>query len=257
MDITNRKDPSSICIENLYTDKELDFKLQLQQYFSESLGSCYDKLQNFPKYIPRQDMTRFLCKYELFKKVLNIQGSIFECGVFLGGGLMSFAQFSSILEPVNTQRQIVGFDTFSGFTQINEKDQNNSEHSNPGGLAIDSYDDINQAIKLYDMNRFINHMPKVELVRGDIIKTLPEYLKANSHSLVSLLYLDLDVYEPTYYTIKTVLPRMPKGSIIAFDELNNKIWPGETLALLENLNINHYSIKRFTFGSYMSYIVLD
>ena len=32
--------------------------------------------------------------------------------------------------------------------------------------------------------------------------------------------------------LKNFISRMPKGAIIAFDELNNKNWPGETVALL-------------------------
>ena len=36
---------------------------------------------------------------------------------------------------------------------------------------------------------------------------------------------------------------MPKGAIIAFDELNNKNWPGETVALLESIDINILKLK--------------
>jgi hypothetical protein len=35
-------------------------------------------------------------------------------------GLMTFAQLSSILEPTNFERKVIGFDTFSGFTNLTE-----------------------------------------------------------------------------------------------------------------------------------------
>ena len=50
-----------------------------------------------------------------------------------------------------------------------------------------------------------------------------------------MLYLDFDIYEPTLTALENFLPRMPKGSVIAFDELNNPDWPGETMAFLESM----------------------
>ena len=45
---------------------------------------------------------------------------------------------------------------------------------------------------------------------------------------MSLLFIDCDLYEPTRAALRAFLPRMPKGAIVAFDELDNPIWPGET-----------------------------
>ena len=47
----------------------------------------------------------------MFKEILNVHG-IVECGVLYGNGTMTFAHLSSILEPVNFTRKIIGFDTF-------------------------------------------------------------------------------------------------------------------------------------------------
>ena len=112
-------------------------------------------------------------------------------------------------------------------------------------------------MRLYDLNRSIGHVPKIELVSGDAIKTIPAYIKDNPHLIVSLLYLDFDLYEPTKKAIEYFVPRMPKGAIIAFDELNQKQWPGETLALLDTLGINSLEIKRFPFSPALSYAVIS
>ena len=45
-----------------------------------------NKFLNFPNYTRRQVMAKFLAKYELFKKILKIKGSVIECGVHEGGG---------------------------------------------------------------------------------------------------------------------------------------------------------------------------
>ena len=83
------------------------------------------------------------------------------------------------------------------------------------------------------------------------------YLKDNPHLVVSLLYLDVDLYEPTKIAIETFLPRMPRGAVIAFDELNARIFPGETIAVAETLGIRNIRIERFPFDSYVSFAVLE
>jgi len=240
------------------TKNEIDYYSNLKSYFEKSLGTTIDKLSNFSKYVPRQDLAIFLAKYEIFKKILNIQGSIIECGVFLGGGLMTFAQLSSILEPVNHQRRIIGFDTFSGFTSMSKQDAHStSKLAKKGGLNTNSFSDLEKSISLYDSNRFLNHIPKIELVKGDISKTMPLFLKKNPHTIVSLLYLDADVYKPTKTALKNIVPRMPKGAVIAFDELNTDLFVGETLAALDTIGINNIRVERFSFEPSISYAVLD
>ena len=241
-----------------HTNEELDYLRDLDKYFTNSFGTNIEKLDNFTKYVPRQKIAYFLAKYEAFKKVLNIQGSIIECGVNYGGGLMAFAQFSAIFEPVNNQRKIIGFDTFSGFTELSKKDKGStSEFAKKGGFGVNTYDDILKAIKLYDSNRFLNHMSKVELVKGDAVKTIPKYLKKNPHTLVSLLYLDFDLYEPTKIAIENFVPRMPKGGVIVFDEINSKPFTGETVAVLDTIGVRNYKIERFPFDPDFAYAVLD
>ena len=240
------------------TDNELSFYANLEKYFDESIGNNVEKLSNFSKYVPRQDLTNFITKYEIFKKILNVHGSIIECGVFLGGGLMAFSQLSSILEPMNHQRKIIGFDTFSGFKTLSEKDSGStSSFAKKGGLKINAYGDLEKCISIYNQNRFLNHIPKVELVKGDVSTSLPKYLKNNPQTVISLLYLDMDVYKPTKFVLKNLIKRIPKGGIIAFDELNSKKFVGETLAVLDTVGIHNLRIERFSFEPNKSYAIIE
>ena len=90
-----------------------------------------------------------------------------------------------------------------------------------------------------------------------ILKTCTSYLQKNQHLTIALLYLDFDLYEPTKHALKNFVPRMPKGSVIAFDEVNHPDWPGETLAVIEGLGINSLRIERFEFDSMRSYAVIN
>lgn len=254
------QDPSRIQSKHLSTQKEVEYRNELNDFFAKSHGSFTEKLQNFPKYVPRQALAKFLFRYEVFKKILNVHGSILECGVYLGGGLMSFAQLSTIFEPYNYQRKIIGFDTFTGFSSVSKEDKKGrSEHLKKGGYEIDAkeYEELKKCIDLFDSNRFLKHLQKVDLIRGDVSKTLPKYIKENPHIIVSLLCLDMDVFAPTRNALKVVLPRMPKGAVIIFDELNSDTWPGETEAVLKTIGIKNLRLQRFPFDPMRSYAVID
>ena len=101
-------------------------EIQVAEKLAETFARCPDpigtRLDNFPKYVRRVQLKRFLALYEIFKRILPVKGSVVECGVFRGFGLMSWAKLSAILEPENLTRRIYGFDTFSGFPSLSAKD---------------------------------------------------------------------------------------------------------------------------------------
>lgn len=242
----------------LRTDAEQQEGARNHSCFERNPHSWEVKLENFPKYVRRQNLTRFLALYEIFKRVLPIKGSVIECGVNHGYGIMTWAKLSAILEPVNLTRRIYGFDTFEGFPGLSEADMSAaSSHVKVGDLAADSMEELSELIDVYDSTRFLGHVGKVELIKGDATETIPRFVEENPHVLVSLLYLDFDIYDPTKIALETLLPRMPKGAIVAFDELDNPLWPGETLAMLETHAKRPLRIERLEFDPYIGFAVLD
>lgn len=230
---------------------------ELGKYIESSQLSNIEMFENFAKYIPRWSLMRFLTKYEMFKRILDVAGVIIEAGVYHGGGLMSWAQLSAILEPYNHQRHIIGFDTFEGFTSLADKDgSENPKFKKAGAWASTSYDDILRCSQIHDITRPMGQIPKVYLVPGDIMETAERFIKENPQTVVSLLYLDVDLYEPTKKMLEVFAPRMVKGSIIAFDQINTQAFPGETLAVDEMLGIRNLEIKRFPFGTSITYAIL-
>jgi hypothetical protein len=222
--------------------------------FEQNSASIESKLDNFPKYVRRQPITRFLALYEIFKMVIPVKGSVIECGVHEGFGTMSWARLSAILEPVNFTRRVYGFDTFAGFPGVGRKDKTRvSKAVAPGGLAANSFDELNELAAINDSTRFIGHIPKVKLVKGDAVKTIPRFVREHPHLMVSLLYLDFDLYAPTKVALEHFLPLMPAGAIVAFDELDNPLWPGETQACIELLRKQRLSIERLPFDPYIGF----
>lgn len=230
----------------------------VEELFTSAAGSFAERIDAFPKFASRQAMAKFLARYEMFKKILDVNGSIVECGVLHGGNLLAFAKLSSIFEPTNHVRKIIGFDTFEGFADIHEMDRKgDSSHLQKHALTGSTLNEVEAAIKLYDTNRPLSHIPKIELVPGDLCKTAKQYVHDNPHLVVSLLYLDVDLYEPTKAALESFVPLMPKGAIVVFDQLNAKMFPGETKAVDEVLGLRKIKIERFYFDSYLSYCVLE
>lgn len=242
-----------------YTPGEVNVMDDLCEAFGASSATLAQRLQTFPRHVRRQDVARFLVKNELFKIALPANGSVVECGVFAGGGLFGWMHFSAIYEPYNHTRRIVGFDTFSGFPTIHQKDltEGKSEHTRIGAFQTGSpiFEELANLARIHDANRPLGHIPKVELVVGDACTTIPDYVATHPSLLISLLYLDFDLYAPTKTALDTLLPRVVKGGVVAFDELNCAEFAGETTALLEVLSLETVELKRFPMDPYISYFI--
>jgi hypothetical protein len=137
---------------------------------------------DFPMYISRQELTRFFSRYELFKEALQVKGSIVECGVFRGAGLMLYAQLSAIFEPIAVDREVIGFDSFQGFSTLDRKD---GDFPDVGDFSNTNLKRLQKAIQLFDMNRPLGHVQKVRLVEGNACETIPKFFEENPHSVGS------------------------------------------------------------------------
>ena len=203
-------------------DEQIEASLN-KECFDKNPESWEVKIENFPKYIKRQNLTRLISLYEIFKMTLDIKGSVVECGVNQGFGVMTWAKLSAILEPTNLTRRIYGFDTFDGFPEVSDQDLSmNSKHIKPGDLAADTFSELEKLTQIYDSTRFLGHVDKVKLIKGDANETIPKFVSDNPHLMVSLLFLDFDLYKPTKTALENFLPKMNKGGIVAFDELDNE-----------------------------------
>ena len=230
---------------------EIDFRRERLELFKQMMPE--DVAEAPFVYLDRQLVTLILTRIHLFEKIINVHGSIVECGVHRGNSLMLFEHLSSILEPTNFNRKIIGFDTFEGFPSVSEHDPSGVI----GHMRNTDFDHLSRWVALHDKNRTIGHIPKVDLVKGDATKTIPQYLKDNPYLIIAMLFLDFDIYEPTAVALKHLLPLIPKGGVIGFDEAGQKRWQGETIALKEYINLSGVRLQRFYYDAHVSYYVVD
>ncbi len=62
------------------------------------------------------------------------------------------------------------------------------------------------------------------LVEGDISLTSKKFVSEHPGFKISLLYMDLDIAEPTYDALSNMWDNVTKGGIIVFDEYGYHSW---------------------------------
>jgi len=202
----------------------------------------------------RQSISRILYYDDLYKKILNVPGVICEFGVQWGATLAQLIAFRGIYEPYNSSRKIYGFDTFEGFTVIDENDGGYNEFGDysvkPGHFEL-----LEEILTIHESNSPLSHLKKFDLIKGDASLTIGSWLEENPHAIISMAIFDMDVYKPTKDVLQRILPRLTIGSVLVFDELNAKTFPGETRAVDEVLGLNNIRLMRNRDQTYCAWAV--
>ena len=201
-------------------------------------------------YSSREQVNEMLCRMDLFQKILNVSGAIVECGVAQGNGLMLMSYLSMTFEPYAINRRIIGFDSFDGFRGLGDKDPEDLSESDFSSVSLSRLED---AVGLFDRDRPLNHVPRIELVPGDAATTIPEYVDSHPELTIALLYLDFDIYEPTKIALQRLLPLVCRGGFVVLDEFNYDKFSGETQALKDVLEIGDVELKRFPYAPFLAY----
>ena len=197
--------------------------------------SLADVLQNWPSYVRRRELPRFLAHYEIFKNVIDLPGCIVELGVYKGASFFTWTKLLETFCPGDRYRKVYGFDHFEGLVDFSDKD---GEH------RADYYDkqlggwkaSANHAKTLVHLTNEDSMMPGIsrcELIEGNILETLPRFIDENPGLRISLLHFDVDVYEPTKFALDLLYPKVVKGGAIIFDEYGLMPWEGESIAVEE------------------------
>lgn len=215
--------------------------------------------ENLPAFQTVRSLKRLLYMNELYRQILPVHGVVMQFGVRWGRDIVSFDSFRTIYEPFNVSRLVVGFDTFEGFPSVHEKDGDHSLMVERALSTSEGYVDQLRAL-LNERRRLdpLPHLERCQVVQGDVTQTVPAYLKAHPETIIALVHFDLDIYEPTKACLEAIRPYLTRGSIVAFDELNSSLAPGETAALREAWGLGGYRIQRSPLHSgQSSYIVIE
>jgi len=192
-----------------------------------------DVLESFAIYARRINITRFLAHYELYRMVKEIPGCIVECGVYQGNSLFAFAKFLEIFHPGDRIRNVIGFDSFKGLRDFQKEDgpmYPNRSKVEGGWDAGYFRDAFHQLMELYHADQFVPQAPRIKMIEGDIKETVPKYVEENPGLRISLLHLDVDIFEPNLVALENLYPRVVPGGLVVLDEYAMTEWGGESAA---------------------------
>jgi hypothetical protein len=217
-----------------------------------------EALANVSLFLTRSSLSHLLFLDDLYRRILQTPGQIFEFGVRWGRNLAAFHTFRTIYEPFNAGRHIVGFDTFSGFPNTAAED---GRHAiiHRGALTVsENYEDrLTTLLEAHQQLGPRGHLKRFELVKGDVVRTVPKYLRSHPEAIVALAYFDLDLYKPTRACLRALKPRLTQGSILVFDQLGLPEFPGETTAVIDELGISGLRLQRDPRGGHQAFIVIS
>lgn len=244
-----------------YLEAEREYFSRIEGYFLNSSGSFTEKAYAFPRFIPRQALCYFLARNEAYQKILNVHGSILDFGVYRGGSFFTWQHLNAIYEPYNHVRKIIGFDSFRGFSEFSKEDLG-AEGSDlalraPGGMAYEGASELKTGIDLTDLNRPLGHVSKGSIVEGLLPDSCAQYLEAHPETIVAMGNFGLGLYEPTLKVLKLIKPRLIRGSLLVFEDLNQATWPGETRALFEIFDPKTISISRVPYCPHISWVQVE
>lgn len=213
-------------------------------------------LANLGLFLNSKELSRILFMDFIYKKNIETQGVVMDFGTRWGHNMAIFSALRGIYEPYNRHKKIIGFDTFSGFPSISKED-GKSDLMLKGNVSVTkNYKKyLEQIMNYHERSNPLDHIRKYEIRAGDASFELQKYLKEHPETIVSLAYFDFDIYEPTKKCLELLKPHLVKGSVLAFDELNDSDSPGETLALKEIFGLNNIELKRYKYTSRVSYFV--
>ncbi|WOO43259.1 TylF/MycF/NovP-related O-methyltransferase [Rubellicoccus peritrichatus] len=167
---------------------------------------------------------KMLAHFKLYESILNLPGHIVECGVFKGASLIRFSTFREVLESPHS-RKIIGFDAFGKFPGQKEEDDEVfiKKFENAAGDGI-STDELKKVFAYKGFENF-------DLVQGDVIETIPQYVAEHPELKIALLHIDVDVYKPSVAILENLYDRVVTGGLIVFDDYGTVA--GETKAIDE------------------------
>ena len=197
---------------------------------------------------PVERIGKLVSRFELFNKIKAIPGEIIECGVFKGSSLSQFVKLRALYGH-SSSKKIIAFDTFGKFPEKCSSDDKKYLKN----FTIEAGNQSIEKNKLLKIFKELGVDKNLELIKGNILKTLPQFIKSNKHIKISLLHIDVDTYEPTKICLDILYPHVVKNGVVILDDYG--AFPGANRAIDEFFSNKPNVIKTLPYSSYISYVI--
>lgn len=202
--------------------------------------------------------------YEHIRQNPELEGDIFEFGVYRGASLIAVAL---ILKEMNSNKKVYGFDSFDGFPSFSKYDDLDSfytyknkyfsedfikeyeqfletkrietRNSNFDPISIATSGSFNQTSKeLIQQKIDYFELDNIILVEGDFKETVPNFFE-NNKVKISSANIDCDLYDGYKTTLPFVYKYLSVSGFVHLDEYYSFKYPGAKIACDEFFNANN------------------
>jgi O-methyltransferase len=147
----------------------------------------------------------------MLTQALQLEGDIWECGVYRGG---TAAMMAAIMRDNGSSKRLVLFDTFEGMPETDAK----RDWHKAGDFADTSV----EAVRAYVGDN-------CTIVKGFI----PDTFNGLEDRKVAFSHIDVDIYRSVLDCVEFIWPRLSLGGFVVFDDYGFPTCPGARLAVDE------------------------
>jgi hypothetical protein len=159
-------------------------------------------------------------KAELYMKVKDLAGDILEFGVFKGAGMALFLNLKMMYEP-NSIMKVIGFDFFNSEALTNTLDGLNKSMMTAVLNRVDSKEISTESVK---KRLSVFKEDTYKLIEGEAVANSKQFYLDNTGARIKILYMDIDLGEPTYNILKILWNKVVKHGVVVFDEYCYHMW---------------------------------
>tara|TARA_A100001015_G_C14839828_1_gene652033 strand:- start:99 stop:809 length:711 start_codon:yes stop_codon:yes gene_type:complete len=207
--------------------------------------SIYDFYNNFIFSNDNRVFNKMIKRTELYLNVKDIVGDILEFGVFKGASIALWCKLINMYEP-NSITKAIGFDFFNPEQVVDELEGINKAMMSDVVNRVEkndlSLEGVKEKLSVFDSSKF-------KLIKGDAVSSSSTFLTNNPGLKIKLLYMDLDVGEPTYEILLKLWNNVSINGIIVFDEYAYHQWD-ESVGVDKFLKTIHGKYEQFPTGIY-------
>ncbi|MEK3720384.1 class I SAM-dependent methyltransferase [Paenibacillus sp. FSL H8-0034] len=200
------------------------FKDMDQDYFSyidtlaEMNIDAKELIFQFPVFVGHVNLGRYLFFYDLYKKVMNLNGHIADVGTYKGASFLFFSKLIRLFESYATT-QVHGFDWFKGMNPSEDDDPLQKDR------YIGDFETLSKWIELQQL-KDISIVHKM-----DVTQELDGFLQQNRHLRFKIVFIDCGVAGVIEKSLECLWPRLVNGGILIMDHFNCEVSPAESILL--------------------------
>lgn len=156
-------------------------------------------------------VARLMYLRRLLELTAGVEGDVVECGVGHGRSFLTLAQ---LLRTTGSKKNLWGFDSFEGFPEPSAADDPETHGIHKGHYAVNMA--AIQKVLYTFLNDDVFLRARVTMIKGFFEESLPA--TAPKLGRISLLNLDVDIYDSYRTCLEVLHPLVSSGGIVTFDE---------------------------------------